>query len=550
LAASIAADLTRLDYALVGDVQASKALSKTLQITLVWTWERRQLLFGRLFNIFIALVLLFGLLRFPVSEASPGSVDIPAICVSPENEIVRVGSTFTIQIEIRNVTGLYGVDVQLSWDPTIIQYVSHQKTIPAELYLHGVLHGYTLPVRDDVDETASMPGAEPNTMYWLAEASILPAAPFSGSGTVFTMTFKALTAETCSILFTCVMLSDIEGHPIECSHVDGHYQGARSGHDVAVSLEAPQWAVVGNPVGLKVRVDDIGEYSESNVRVQLIIEDTVVQTTIADSLQPGDTLEFIHSWTPVSSGVHNVTAYAFPVSGEASAQDNKITQLVPVLASSGPPIVFMYSSTGDITIGDTFTVSIGVAQVTDLYGLEIQLSWDSAVVQYVSHHRMVPVDKCPGGILHAPTISIKDDVDETAQMPDSASGTMYWLAQASMDPAPPFIGAGLAFTITFKALRHGDPRIVTTAVSLSGSTGRPLTPTLSFEAIRVRSRGQGDVNDDGIVDIVDVVQAAAGYLSTEGELAWNQFADLAPPFGLIDIYDLVTISSHYGKTYD
>jgi len=57
----------------------------------------------------------------------------------------------------------------------------------------------------------------------------------------------------------------------------------------------------------------------------------------------------------------------------------------------------------------------------------------------------------------------------------------------------------------------------------------------------------GDVDSDGKVDIFDIVLAADAYGSCEGDPNWNSEADTAPRYGIIDIYDLVTISGNYGK---
>jgi hypothetical protein len=59
----------------------------------------------------------------------------------------------------------------------------------------------------------------------------------------------------------------------------------------------------------------------------------------------------------------------------------------------------------------------------------------------------------------------------------------------------------------------------------------------------------GDVNCDGAVDLYDLVTAAISHRSKEGEPNWNPNANYAPPWNHIDIFDIVTIASHYGKTY-
>ena len=59
----------------------------------------------------------------------------------------------------------------------------------------------------------------------------------------------------------------------------------------------------------------------------------------------------------------------------------------------------------------------------------------------------------------------------------------------------------------------------------------------------------GDVNLDGIVDIFDLILGVAAYQSTPGEPNWNPFADLAPKYEQIDLFDLVTIAYHYGESW-
>lgn len=65
----------------------------------------------------------------------------------------------------------------------------------------------------------------------------------------------------------------------------------------------------------------------------------------------------------------------------------------------------------------------------------------------------------------------------------------------------------------------------------------------------------GDLTHDGKIDILDIASMASMYGCREGEPSWNQGlprckeADLARPYGIIDILDLVTCASHYGETY-
>jgi hypothetical protein len=59
----------------------------------------------------------------------------------------------------------------------------------------------------------------------------------------------------------------------------------------------------------------------------------------------------------------------------------------------------------------------------------------------------------------------------------------------------------------------------------------------------------GDLNDDGNADLADLVLMAKDYGSKPGDPNWDEFADLAPPWGIIGLTDLVTLACHYGQHY-
>lgn len=57
-----------------------------------------------------------------------------------------------------------------------------------------------------------------------------------------------------------------------------------------------------------------------------------------------------------------------------------------------------------------------------------------------------------------------------------------------------------------------------------------------------------DVNDDGIVDIVDIVLCALAFGSKPGNPNWNPYADLNQD-GKVTITDIVMIAVHFGETW-
>lgn len=138
-------------------------------------------------------------------------------------------------------------------------------------------------------------------------------------------------------------------------------------------------------------------------------------------------------------------------------------------ATPDSAMVYVNPETNTWDVDDTFTIDVVVANVADLYGVDIRFSWDPTILQYLSYTMKIPVEDFPGGILHEQVLSVKDDVDATA-------GT-YWLSQASLDPAPVFDGIGIAFNMTFKVKKLSACTLDITRADLSDHEGWPLEGT-------------------------------------------------------------------------
>jgi hypothetical protein len=216
---------------------------------------------------------------------------------------------------------------------------------------------------------------------------------------------------------------------------------------------------------------------------------------------------------------------------------------------TGDDTAFVYvdPQNGAIRPNQTFDVYVKIS-CPDVYGFDVQLSWNTSIIRYVNHTTMIPVEKCSEGVLHSPVLVFKDDVDETGQIPGAADGTLFWVSAASMLPAPTFNGTGVISRITFEAVSLGSCHIYFTAVTCvdhHGTPPLPVTQRNGFVLVHVPY----DVNNDRKVDILDITKIANVYGSTRGEPNWNSEADVAPPHDIIDILDLVACASHYGQKW-
>jgi len=124
-------------------------------------------------------------------------------------------------------------------------------------------------------------------------------------------------------------------------------------------------------------------------------------------------------------------------------------------------------------VGQQFTVAIKIADVTNLFGFDIKFRWNTTYLAFVSRSIRVPKDACPDGVLWNPVINVTDQVN-------TSDGT-YWIAIASMWPAPTFNGSGTVFTITLQIINQPvspEPDANTTlqlySTDLSNNIGDPI----------------------------------------------------------------------------
>lgn len=92
-----------------------------------------------------------------------------------------IGETFTISSKIYDVSNLAGIGFAIEWNTTYLEYVNHTLMVPVEEHLGGIMHEPVLIVADTVNEVWGT--------YDCAVAA-LGGAPFTGSGTVFEITFR------------------------------------------------------------------------------------------------------------------------------------------------------------------------------------------------------------------------------------------------------------------------------------------------------------------------------------------------------------------------
>jgi hypothetical protein len=122
---------------------------------------------------------------------------------------------------------------------------------------------------------------------------------------------------------------------------------------------------------------------------------------------------------------------------------------------------------GSYTVNDTLLVEVWVEEVNNLYGLDIQLSFDPARLRVVDPLPGTPlVELTPRSDLLLPQAIVRREAD-------NAAGTV-WYAATQINPAEPVSGSGAVVAFTVEMLSAGAADLIVTNMELSDRDGMPI----------------------------------------------------------------------------
>lgn len=172
----------------------------------------------------------------------------PLIIVSPETPNVNVGETFTVTIATSGLMGknLYGFDLLFLWDTIALRYISHEVKVPVENHSEGVLHDPIVEVRNEVNMTVGS--------FWLAYASVLPAASFNDDGVILAINFELKESSDRPYRLGPAVLADRDGNEIFTTSLQGmgtpvYVPGTHSMDERWVRNWLEWWLTVTRPAG-------------------------------------------------------------------------------------------------------------------------------------------------------------------------------------------------------------------------------------------------------------------------------------------------------------
>ena len=318
---------------------------------------------------------------------------------------------------------------------------------------------------------------------------------------------------------------------------------------------------------------------------------TIGKVTVTD-LAPGENITLIFTWntTGVPLGNYTIWAEASIVPGETDTADNNyINGFIRIV--KGPVASFTYSPPRP-KAGEKVTFNASTS--TPNGGAIINYRWDFGDGNItLTTDPLITHVYAPGGSFNV-TLTILDSEGLT----DTTWKTIYVfkrdIAVLTVTPSTNRTYVGRTLTINITVLNEGEVnetfQVVLyyniTAGKIIGTTtitdilpGENRTLTMMWDttgvdpcrhytitAVAVPVKGEtetadntltsptlvhvkilGDVNGDGVVDIKDILASAIAFGSYPSSPLWNPDCDLDQNL-IIDIKDIFTIATNYGKT--
>jgi hypothetical protein len=185
-------------------------------------------------------------------------------------------------------------------------------------------------------------------------------------------------------------------------------------------------------------------------------------------------------------------------------------------------------SNGSLGIGSNFTIDVDIVNASDVGGLEFKLGFNASELNVIS---VVAGAFIPGSV--TPVTQV-----------DNVTGFARFNATLSS----PINGDGTLAVIQFLVMADNlkSSALHLYDVALVDSGGLALLFTTadgSFSNLKVIP---GDLNHDGMVDILDAVDFASSFGSSPGSVNWNPEADINGD-GVLDIFDLILIAMNFGR---
>ena len=184
-----------------------------------------------------------------------------------------------------------------------------------------------------------------------------------------------------------------------------------------------------------------------------------------------------------------------------------------------------------ISIGDTFTLDLYAEDVTDLAGWQFDIAFDPLLLEAIEVRKGYLLE-AEGGTTTFQTGII-----------DNQSGKITGFGEAVLD-GNSVSGTGMLLSVIFSAKAGGETQLRLNNFQLIDSSGKVIPAGPLKVALVLKGKLIWDVNEDGKVNILDLVLVAQ---NMGKPTSVNSRADVNGD-GNVNILDLVLVAQHFGAS--
>jgi hypothetical protein len=148
----------------------------------------------------------------------PGFIDPPdtVLLIAPQRTQLKAGETTTVDLMVKDILGLYGVEIHLKFDPEAVQVVDADPGTDGVQIEPGTLPIPSFVAQNEVDN-------ETGTIDYVA-TQLPPSKPGTGSGVVARVSLLAIKPSTSYLEFEHFLLADTIGGNIDALSQGGQIQ--------------------------------------------------------------------------------------------------------------------------------------------------------------------------------------------------------------------------------------------------------------------------------------------------------------------------------------
>jgi hypothetical protein len=258
----------------------------------------------------------FNLASFPSLTKAQTTT---TVYINPELTLTQLNTTFSVNISVSDVTDLCSWQAYIYYKNEILNAIGYSegpflKSYGPTLFDGGYNNNYNATHGE----------------IWMYCLRTWSGKGVNGSGTLATVTFKAIIGGTTPLSLANTILGNSTAQRISHTTKDGLVEVA--GKNIAVTSIIPGQTIVGQGYTMNINVTVANQGGQTETfNITIYANTTTIQTRqVTLTNKTSTTITFTWNTTGFAYGNYTIWAYACPLPGETDIGDNNMTSIIQV----------------------------------------------------------------------------------------------------------------------------------------------------------------------------------------------------------------------------